>query len=126
MAAHCAQVPRKPQKARPNAKKRGSSKFLPPNVWDPEAAARIKAARTARIEGARKEKSAKAEALKEEVRRKLNFLPIRRSATRQGNVLFRSGNWIEAAEKYRAAAMVAGPQPVFMSNLAASLLKLEL
>ena len=44
----------------------------------------------------------------------------------QGNDLFRSGDWKEAAEKYRDAIMCWGPQPVYLSNLAAALLKLEL
>lgn len=44
----------------------------------------------------------------------------------QGNELFRSEKWGQAAEKYRAAALLAGPQPVYLSNLAAALLKLKL
>lgn len=44
----------------------------------------------------------------------------------QGNELFRSEKWGQAAEKYRAAALLAGPHPVYLSNLAAALLKLKL
>ena len=40
--------------------------------------------------------------------------------------MFRSGKWKEAAEMYRNAIMCWGPQPVYLSNLAAALLKLEL
>ena len=39
--------------------------------------------------------------------------------------MFRHEKWAEAAEKYRAAALLGGPQPVYLSNLAACLLKLE-
>ncbi|OSD02333.1 hypothetical protein PYCCODRAFT_1390492 [Trametes coccinea BRFM310] len=76
----------------------------PPRPREAEVAAR--AVQRAKV---REEKTKKAEALKEE-----------------GNALFKKGDWAEAAEKYREAAMIAGPQPVFMSNLAAALLKLEL
>ncbi|KAI1786100.1 TPR-like protein [Ganoderma leucocontextum] len=44
----------------------------------------------------------------------------------EGNDLFRQEEWAEAAEKYRAAALLGGPQPVYLSNLAACLLKLDL
>ncbi|KAI0367861.1 hypothetical protein BV20DRAFT_1023528 [Pilatotrama ljubarskyi] len=44
----------------------------------------------------------------------------------EGNALFKQEKWLEAAEKYRQAAMAAGPLPVYMSNLAAALLKLQL
>ena len=40
--------------------------------------------------------------------------------------MFKKEEWLAAAEKYRAAALLAGPQPVYLSNLAACLLKLEL
>ena len=40
--------------------------------------------------------------------------------------MFGQQKWAEAAEKYRAAALLAGPHPVYVSNLAASLLKIEL
>lgn len=43
----------------------------------------------------------------------------------QGNGLFKQGEWEEAAERYRSAALVGGPQPVYLSNLAACLLKLQ-
>ncbi|KAI1786107.1 hypothetical protein LXA43DRAFT_1099551 [Ganoderma leucocontextum] len=43
-----------------------------------------------------------------------------------GNELFRQDKWAEAAEKYRTAALLAGPQPVYVSNLAACLVKMEL
>ncbi|KAI1786102.1 hypothetical protein LXA43DRAFT_1185370 [Ganoderma leucocontextum] len=44
----------------------------------------------------------------------------------EGNDLFRVGKWQEAAEKYRSAIICRGPQPVYLANLAAALLKLEL
>ncbi|KAI8976349.1 hypothetical protein BD414DRAFT_496656 [Trametes punicea] len=66
-------------------------------------------ARAARRAGVREQKRKRAEALKEE-----------------GNTYFRKGEWAEAAERYHDAAMIAGPQPVYMSNLAAALLNLEL
>ena len=44
----------------------------------------------------------------------------------QGNELFGQRKWAEAAEKYRAAALLAGPQPVYVANLAVCLLKMEL
>ncbi|KAL1942221.1 hypothetical protein VTO73DRAFT_6285 [Trametes versicolor] len=67
-------------------------------------------ARAAQRAKVREEKNKRADALKEE-----------------GNALFRGqeGQWAQAAEKYRAAALTAGPQPVYMSNLAAALLKLQ-
>ncbi|KAI0367860.1 hypothetical protein BV20DRAFT_529006 [Pilatotrama ljubarskyi] len=39
---------------------------------------------------------------------------------------FKREQWLQAAKKYHAAAMVAGPQTVVMSNLATALLKLQL
>ena len=44
----------------------------------------------------------------------------------QGNDFFKQEKWAEAAEKYREAALLCGPQPVYLSNLAACLLKLEM
>ena len=44
----------------------------------------------------------------------------------QGNDFFKQEKWGEAAEKYRAAALLGGPQPVYLSNFAACLLKLEM
>ncbi|KAI9065693.1 hypothetical protein FKP32DRAFT_1674525 [Trametes sanguinea] len=72
----------------------------------PEAEVTAHAARRATV---REQKTRRAEALKEE-----------------GNTLFKKDDWAAAAESYREAAMVAGPLPVYMSNLAAALLKLEL
>jgi hypothetical protein len=43
----------------------------------------------------------------------------------QGNDLFRQGKYKEAAEMYNSAVDVDGTQPVYMSNLAATYLKLE-
>ncbi|TFY60955.1 hypothetical protein EVJ58_g4815 [Rhodofomes roseus] len=42
----------------------------------------------------------------------------------EGNTLFKEGKSAEAASKYRQAALVYGPRPVYMSNLAAALLKM--
>ncbi|KAI0660128.1 hypothetical protein C8Q70DRAFT_75804 [Cubamyces menziesii] len=44
----------------------------------------------------------------------------------EGNILFRREQWVEAAVKYHAAAFAVGPQPAYMTNLAAALLKLNL
>ncbi|PIL32503.1 transporter [Ganoderma sinense ZZ0214-1] len=44
----------------------------------------------------------------------------------EGNDLFKQEKWKEAAEKYREAAFLGGPQPVYLSNLAACLLKLDM
>ncbi|KAI0641698.1 hypothetical protein C8Q79DRAFT_1014122 [Trametes meyenii] len=65
-------------------------------------------ARAARRAQVREQKTKCADALKEE-----------------GNAFFKKEQWVEAAEKYRAAAMVTGPRPVYMANLAAALLKLK-
>ncbi|KAI0704396.1 hypothetical protein C8T65DRAFT_653864, partial [Cerioporus squamosus] len=65
-------------------------------------------ARAAACEKVRQEKTAKADKLKEE-----------------GNEFFKQEKWGKAAEKYREAALLAGPQPVYVSNLAAALLKLQ-
>ncbi|OBZ73333.1 Serine/threonine-protein phosphatase T [Grifola frondosa] len=46
--------------------------------------------------------------------------------TLQGNVFFRRDENLKAAEKYREAAFLDGPRPIYMANLAAALLKLEL
>lgn len=43
----------------------------------------------------------------------------------QGNKFFRQGKNGEAASRYRQAALVYGPKPVYMNNLAAALLKLQ-
>ncbi|CDO77835.1 hypothetical protein BN946_scf184714.g10 [Trametes cinnabarina] len=87
-----------------------TSAATPPPVRSPPRPREAEvAARAAQRAKAREEKARKAEALKEE-----------------GNALFKNGDWAEAAEKYREAALIAGPQPVYMSNLAAALLKLEL
>ncbi|KAL6301896.1 hypothetical protein BKA93DRAFT_930024 [Sparassis latifolia] len=43
----------------------------------------------------------------------------------EGNNFFRAQEWAGAADKYRAAAFAHGPRPVYMTNLAAALLKLE-
>ncbi|TFY57503.1 hypothetical protein EVJ58_g6978 [Rhodofomes roseus] len=42
----------------------------------------------------------------------------------EGNKLFKEGKSAQAASKYRQAAMIYGPRPVYMSNLAAALLKM--
>lgn len=44
----------------------------------------------------------------------------------QGNTFFRQGKFDVAASKYRQAAVALGPRSVYMSNLAAALLKLGL
>ncbi|PIL32505.1 transporter [Ganoderma sinense ZZ0214-1] len=44
----------------------------------------------------------------------------------EANVLFREGAWLQAAQLYRASAVITAPEPTYMSNLAAALLKLEL
>lgn len=86
-----------------------TSSFVPRTPARPrEAEAIARAARRAKV---REEKIKRADVLKEE-----------------GNALFRQGQkeqWVQAAEKYRAAALIAGPQPVYMANLAAALLKLQ-
>ncbi|EIW52990.1 TPR-like protein, partial [Trametes versicolor FP-101664 SS1] len=83
--------------------------FVPRTPARPrEAEAIARAAQRAKV---REEKIKRADVLKEE-----------------GNALFRQGQkeqWVQAAEKYRAAARIAGPQPVYMANLAAALLKLQ-
>ncbi|PIL32506.1 transporter [Ganoderma sinense ZZ0214-1] len=63
-----------------------------------------------------------------EARAKVREDKIRRADVlkEEGNALFGQQKWGEAAEKYRAAALLAGPHPVYVSNLAASLLKMEL
>lgn len=43
----------------------------------------------------------------------------------QGNQFFREQRYPEAAEKYRRAALTYGPQPIYLSNLAAALLKMQ-
>ncbi|RPD52548.1 hypothetical protein L226DRAFT_617795 [Lentinus tigrinus ALCF2SS1-7] len=65
-------------------------------------------ARAAACEKVRKENIVKADRLKEE-----------------GNEFFKQEKWAQAAQKYREAALLAGPQPVYVSNLAAALLKLK-
>ncbi|KAI0704397.1 hypothetical protein C8T65DRAFT_830765 [Cerioporus squamosus] len=65
-------------------------------------------ARAAARDKVNREKIAKADELKEE-----------------GNVFFKQEKWAKAAEKYREAALLAGPRPVYVSNLAAALLKME-
>ncbi|TBU44822.1 TPR-like protein [Dichomitus squalens] len=75
-----------------------------PRPRDTEVATRAEAR-----EKVRKDKCTRADALKNE-----------------GNDLFKKEKWAEAAEKYRAAALLAGPQPVYLSNLAACFLKMEL
>ncbi|KAL6301888.1 hypothetical protein BKA93DRAFT_442434 [Sparassis latifolia] len=44
----------------------------------------------------------------------------------EGNDFYKDGAWEDAAEAYRKAAFVYGPWPVYMTNLAAALLKLRL
>ncbi|OBZ72933.1 Mitochondrial import receptor subunit TOM34 [Grifola frondosa] len=44
----------------------------------------------------------------------------------EGNGFFKQDEYLKAAETYRAAAFLDGPRPVYMSNLAAALLKLEM
>ncbi|KAM5541101.1 hypothetical protein V8D89_005234 [Ganoderma adspersum] len=44
----------------------------------------------------------------------------------EANELFREGTWLQAAQLYRASAAIAAPEPTYMSNLAAALLKLDL
>ncbi|RDX50681.1 hypothetical protein OH76DRAFT_1471353 [Lentinus brumalis] len=70
-----------------------------------EAEVRARAAVRDRV---KQEKTAKADKLKEE-----------------GNEFFKQEKWAKAAEKYREAAVLAGPQPIYVSNLAAALLKME-
>ncbi|PIL32501.1 transporter [Ganoderma sinense ZZ0214-1] len=77
---------------------------LGPRPRDAEVAVRAEARRKVR-----EEKRGRADGLKNE-----------------GNDLFRENEWEEAAEKYRAAALLGGPQPVYLANLAACLLKLEM
>ena len=48
------------------------------------------------------------------------------SFTLQGNDFFKTEKWAQAADRYREAALLAGPKPVYLSNLAAALLKMEL
>jgi Flp pilus assembly protein TadD len=43
----------------------------------------------------------------------------------QGNILFKQEKYEEAVELYNKAVSVNGTQPVYMSNLAATYLKLE-
>ncbi|KAM5541571.1 hypothetical protein V8D89_004761 [Ganoderma adspersum] len=57
----------------------------------------------------REEKRTRADALKDE-----------------GNELFGQRKWAEVAEKYRTAALLAGPHLVYVANLAVCLLKMEL
>ncbi|KAI0776992.1 hypothetical protein BD413DRAFT_524578 [Trametes elegans] len=66
-------------------------------------------ARATRREQVRQDKLRRAEALKEE-----------------GNACFKREWWEVAADHYYAAALVAGPRPVYMANFAAAMLKLEL
>ncbi|KAK7035922.1 RNA polymerase II-associated protein 3 [Favolaschia claudopus] len=47
------------------------------------------------------------------------------NAKNMGNDYFRKGMYKEAAERYNAAAAINGTQPTYMSNLAATYLKLE-
>ncbi|KAH9946733.1 hypothetical protein B0H21DRAFT_387638 [Amylocystis lapponica] len=47
-------------------------------------------------------------------------------AKEEGNKYFRREEWVKAAEMYHRAAMVGGPHPVYVSNLAAALLKLKM
>ncbi|RPD52547.1 hypothetical protein L226DRAFT_496202 [Lentinus tigrinus ALCF2SS1-7] len=70
-----------------------------------EAEVRARAAARDKVKQA---KVAKADKLKEE-----------------GNEFFKQESWAKAAERYREAALIAGPQPIYVSNLAAALLKLE-
>ncbi|KAI0357173.1 hypothetical protein OH77DRAFT_1476655 [Trametes cingulata] len=65
--------------------------------------------RAQRRAGVQQEKRMKAEGFKDE-----------------GNERFRRGDFLAAAEFYRGAALTYGPRPVYMSNLAVALLKLEL
>ncbi|KAL1942222.1 hypothetical protein VTO73DRAFT_6286 [Trametes versicolor] len=52
---------------------------------------------------------------------------VRANALRvEGNRFFNVGRWLEATAKYRAAVMVAGPETVYMVNLASAFLKLSL
>ncbi|KAH9938775.1 TPR-like protein, partial [Epithele typhae] len=78
------------------------------NIWDPQAAERAVARRTEQRARTHQRKSQEGDGLKDE-----------------GNALFRAGHWAAAAEKYRAAVQVVGPQPMYLSNLAACLLKYE-
>ncbi|KAI0641701.1 hypothetical protein C8Q79DRAFT_287282 [Trametes meyenii] len=59
-------------------------------------------------------------AVREEKRRKAE------ERKEDGNAKFRRGDFRGAAECYREAAVVDAPRPVYLSNLAAALLKLEL
>ncbi|KAI1786106.1 TPR-like protein [Ganoderma leucocontextum] len=44
----------------------------------------------------------------------------------EANELFRRGAWLQAAQMYRGSAVMAAPEPTYLSNLAAALLKLNL
>ncbi|CDO78199.1 hypothetical protein BN946_scf184770.g2 [Trametes cinnabarina] len=79
---------------------------LPPQRRARAAEVQTRAAHRARM---RQQKKARADRLKEE-----------------GNMSFRDQNWLQAAEKYKAAALITGPDPLYLSNLAAALLKLKL
>ncbi|KAH9896002.1 hypothetical protein C8Q73DRAFT_690462 [Cubamyces lactineus] len=58
-------------------------------------------------------------------KRQAERLALAEGPKEEGNALFRQGKWAEAAELYQEAAVIAGPQPVYLSNLAAAALKLE-
>lgn len=90
-----------------------------------EAEAKARKERRAKV---RKEKTSRADALKVEVRapRREFWGVMMFTVFHQGNALFTREKWVEAADKYHAAAMLAGPQPVYVSNLTAALLKLSL
>ncbi|OSD02331.1 hypothetical protein PYCCODRAFT_1411269 [Trametes coccinea BRFM310] len=79
---------------------------LPPPRRPRETEVAVRAANRARV---RAQKKARADRLKNE-----------------GNQFFRRSEWLQAAEKYQAAALIAGPDPTYMSNLAVALLKLKL
>ncbi|KAI9065683.1 TPR-like protein [Trametes sanguinea] len=79
---------------------------LPPPRRAREAEVAARAASRARVQA---QKKARADRLKDE-----------------GNHFYRRSEWLQAAEKYQAAALIAGPDPTYMSNLAAALLNLKL
>lgn len=70
-------------------------------------------------------KRAAGEALKEEVRACGMHPAIMSQPLHQGNALFRKGKYEAAVEKYIAATAAYGPRAVYLSNLAAALLKLD-
>ena len=98
-----------------------ASTNLPSRPREPEVRARVAA-----CEKKRKDNTEKAEKLKEEVSsQECSPGSALIMSHFQGNELFRQEKWAKAADKYREAAVLAGPQPVYVSNLAAALLKLE-